>query len=78
MKILLASSSGIYDENFPETRKNVSGFGHMIRALSDMLTQNGDHVDVITQSNMTKGRSIGKERIKKNQEDNYKFLIDLR
>lgn len=65
MKILLASSSGIYDENFPETRKNVSGFGHMIRALSDMLTQNGDHVDVITQSNMTKGRSIGKASLLK-------------
>lgn len=65
MKILLASSSGIYDENFPETRKNISGFGHMMRALADMLTQNDDLVDVITQSNITKGRSFGKAKLLK-------------
>lgn len=59
MKILLTSGSGIYDKSFPETRKNQSGFGIMIRALADMLQKNGDDVDIITGSNITPGRKIG-------------------
>ena len=59
MKILLASSSGIYDASFPELTKNQSGFGYMIRSLSDMLAMEGDEVDIITQSNITRGRKIG-------------------
>ena len=60
MKILLASGSGIYDKRFPETSKNQSGFGIMIRALADMLTYENDSVDIITHSNLTRGRQIGK------------------
>ncbi len=65
MKILLASSSGIFDISFPETSKNNSGFGHMIRALADMLPAEGDEVDILTQSNFTKGRQIGGSRLLK-------------
>ncbi len=65
MKILLASASGIFDSSFPETSKNNSGFGHMIRALADMLPAEGDEVDILTQSNFTKGRQIGKSRLLK-------------
>ena len=63
MKILIASSSGLFDASFPETNKNNSGFGHMIRALADMLTIEDDEVDIITQSNITKGRQIGKAHL---------------
>ena len=60
MKILLTSAGGIYDNAFPETRKNQSGFGIMIRALADMLVKDGDDVDIITASNITPGRKIGR------------------
>ena len=63
MKILLASSAGIYDNRYPETSKNQNGFGIMIRSLADMLAFEGDSVDIITQSNITKGRDMGKSRL---------------
>ena len=63
MKILLASGSGIYDNRFPETSKNQSGFGIMIRALADMLASEDDSVDIITHSNLTRGRQIGKSKL---------------
>ena len=63
MKILLASAAGIYDNKYPETRKNQTGFGYMIRSLADMLAFEGDDVDIITQSNITKGRQIGRSRL---------------
>ncbi len=65
MKILIASASGIFDPSFPETSKNNSGFGHMIKALADMLPMDGDEVDILTQSNFTKGRQMGKSRLLK-------------
>ena len=63
MKILLASGSGIYDKRFPETQKNQSGFGIMIRALADMLTAENDQVDIITHSNFSSGRDVGKAKL---------------
>lgn len=59
MKILLASSSGLLDPQFPETVKCNTGFGHMIRAIAVMLANGENDVDIITQSNFTNGRKIG-------------------
>lgn len=58
MKILIASSAGIYDDRYPETKKNNSGFGHMIRTISGMLAAENNEVHIITQSNMSRGRKI--------------------
>jgi glycosyltransferase involved in cell wall biosynthesis len=65
MKILLTSSSGIYDSSFPETKKNHTGLCIMIRALADMLAYEGDEVDIITNSVFTKGRKINKATLLK-------------
>lgn len=59
MKILLASSNGIYDKSFKDTSKGQTGFRIMLRALAGMLPLFGDDVDVITHSNFTRGHKIG-------------------
>lgn len=63
MRILLAASAGLYDKNFPETRKSNTGFGHMMRAYANMLPMQGDEVDIITQSNLTNGRVLGMSKL---------------
>lgn len=65
MKILLASSSGLLDPEFSETQKCNTGFGHMIRAISVMLATEENEVDVLTQSNFTNGRKIGRATLYK-------------
>lgn len=65
MKILLASSSGLLDPEFFETQKCNTGFGHMIRAISVMLATEENEVDVLTQSNFTNGRKIGRATLYK-------------
>ena len=65
MKILLASGSGINDDAYPETLKNNSGFGHMIRAIAVMLSTEQTQVDILTQSVLTPGRDIEKARLLK-------------
>ena len=65
MNILLASSSGLLDPEFPETRKCNTGFGHMIRAIAVMLANGENNVDVLTQSNFTMGRKIGRATLYK-------------
>ncbi len=59
MKILLASSNGIYDKCFDDTQREQTGFAIMQRALAGMLPLFGDDVDVITHSNFTRGHKIG-------------------
>ncbi len=65
MKILLASGSGINDDAYPETLKNNSGFGHMMRAIAVMLSTEQNEVDILTQSVLTPGRDIEKARLLK-------------
>ena len=65
MNILLASSSGLLDPEFTETRKCNTGFGHMIRAIAVMLANGENNVDVLTQSNFTMGRKIGRATLYK-------------
>ncbi len=62
MNILLTGTE-IYEPSYPETKKNQCGFGIMMRQLADMLSADENHVDIIMQSNFTKGRMIGKARL---------------
>lgn len=65
MRILVAASTGIYDATYPETRKGNTGFGHMVRAIAVMLATEENEVDVLTQSNFTNGRKIGRATLYK-------------
>lgn len=65
MRILVAASTGIYDAAYPETRKGNTGFGHMVRAIAVMLATEENEVDVLTQSNFTNGRKIGRATLYK-------------
>ena len=65
MRILVAASTGIYDAAYPETRKGNTGFGHMVRAIAVMLATEENEVDVLTQSNFTNGRIIGRATLYK-------------
>jgi glycosyltransferase involved in cell wall biosynthesis len=58
MKVLLASASGIYLNDQARAIKNNSGFSHMMRDISEMLSNEGSDVEVVSQSIFTSIRQI--------------------
>ena len=76
MKILLTGAE-IFDSTYPETNKNQCGYGIIMRQFADLFPSKDNSVDIIMQSNFTKGRRIGKARLYRKTILNVLFHIKM-